>query len=266
MIKALKDMGKLKGDPEIYRQVGLKGIQFKKNIEDMSPKLARKLLPPDLIGRKILSDDIEQSGVIEEEQKEEQKEEPEQMEGQGDMKAYCVKCKSKREIVDGKISNGKRRMLKGKCGTCGTRMVRFLKKGEKVGGSRQSMTGVLEHTTAGDGVISDVGKKIVKKAIKKGKDIKDIAKESKIVKKAIKKGKDIAKKSKTVRKAISKGKQIVKKVEKKIKGGESCGCEIEQSAGARLSLVGISRGPSEDTTQGSGKDGRMNRAGFKKVF
>ena len=70
MIKELKDMGKLEGDPEFYRQMGLKGIQFKKNIEDMTPKLARKLLPPKLIGRKILSKDIEKSGVLEKEEKE----------------------------------------------------------------------------------------------------------------------------------------------------------------------------------------------------
>ena len=50
------------------------------------------------------------------------------------MLGYCVKCKSKKEIKNGKITNGKRRMLKGVCPTCGTKMIRFLKKGEKVKG------------------------------------------------------------------------------------------------------------------------------------
>jgi ssDNA-binding Zn-finger/Zn-ribbon topoisomerase 1 len=42
--------------------------------------------------------------------------------------AYCVKCKEKREMVDAKeekTSNG-RRLLKGICPTCGTKMNKFL--------------------------------------------------------------------------------------------------------------------------------------------
>lgn len=41
---------------------------------------------------------------------------------------YCVKCKAKREIQDGKeviMKNG-RRAMKGKCGDCGTSMFRIL--------------------------------------------------------------------------------------------------------------------------------------------
>ncbi|HLD05602.1 MAG TPA: DUF5679 domain-containing protein [Candidatus Nanoarchaeia archaeon] len=44
------------------------------------------------------------------------------------MEGYCVKCKSKREIKDGKeTKNAKgRRMMKGKCPTCGTIVCRIL--------------------------------------------------------------------------------------------------------------------------------------------
>ena len=43
--------------------------------------------------------------------------------------AYCVKCKGKQDIVEGKeeiMKNGKR-VLKGKCKTCGTKVNRILK-------------------------------------------------------------------------------------------------------------------------------------------
>jgi len=43
---------------------------------------------------------------------------------------YCVKCKAKREMLNGKevkTKNG-RRMLKGKCPECGTTMCRILGK------------------------------------------------------------------------------------------------------------------------------------------
>ncbi len=53
LIKAMKDMGKLEGIDELYRQAGLKGIQFKRGLEDVSPTLTKQLLPPDLIGEKI---------------------------------------------------------------------------------------------------------------------------------------------------------------------------------------------------------------------
>ena len=44
------------------------------------------------------------------------------------MEGYCVKCKEKREIQNGKeTTNAKgRRLLKGKCGTCGTTVCRIL--------------------------------------------------------------------------------------------------------------------------------------------
>jgi endogenous inhibitor of DNA gyrase (YacG/DUF329 family) len=44
------------------------------------------------------------------------------------MEAYCVKCKKKVEVKDGKeVRNKKgRRMLKGKCPVCGTTVCRIL--------------------------------------------------------------------------------------------------------------------------------------------
>ena len=46
------------------------------------------------------------------------------------MLGYCVKCKKKTEIVDGKISKTKngRNMMKGVCKICGTKENVFLKK------------------------------------------------------------------------------------------------------------------------------------------
>ncbi len=43
---------------------------------------------------------------------------------------YCVKCKEKKHITDGKeeVSANGRRMAKGKCPTCGTTVTRFLPK------------------------------------------------------------------------------------------------------------------------------------------
>lgn len=43
--------------------------------------------------------------------------------------AYCVKCKEKRAVKDGRVEvNDKgRRMAKGTCGTCGTKVTVFLK-------------------------------------------------------------------------------------------------------------------------------------------
>ena len=46
------------------------------------------------------------------------------------MQAYCMKCKSKREIKDGKqvkMKNG-RSAMKGKCATCGTSVFLILGK------------------------------------------------------------------------------------------------------------------------------------------
>ena len=46
------------------------------------------------------------------------------------MEAYCVKCKAKKEMVDGKevtMKNG-RNAMKGKCPECGTSMFRIMKK------------------------------------------------------------------------------------------------------------------------------------------
>ena len=45
------------------------------------------------------------------------------------MEGYCVKCKSKKEMVDSKqvtMKNG-RKAVKGKCQTCGTGMYKILK-------------------------------------------------------------------------------------------------------------------------------------------
>jgi len=52
MIRALKEMGKLEGIEERYRQAGLRGIQFKRKVENVSPSLAKQLLPADLVGKK----------------------------------------------------------------------------------------------------------------------------------------------------------------------------------------------------------------------
>ena len=44
------------------------------------------------------------------------------------IEAYCVKCKSKKEMLDGKevIMKNKRRAMKGKCADCGTSMFRIM--------------------------------------------------------------------------------------------------------------------------------------------
>lgn len=42
--------------------------------------------------------------------------------------AYCVKCKTKREVTNAHeetMENG-RRALRGECGVCGTKLTRFL--------------------------------------------------------------------------------------------------------------------------------------------
>lgn len=46
------------------------------------------------------------------------------------MEAYCVKCKSKKDMADGKevvLKNG-RKAMKGKCKDCGTSLFRILGK------------------------------------------------------------------------------------------------------------------------------------------
>ncbi len=46
------------------------------------------------------------------------------------MEGYCVKCKAKREIKDGKevMMKNKRKAMKGICPSCGTGMFRILGK------------------------------------------------------------------------------------------------------------------------------------------
>jgi hypothetical protein len=47
------------------------------------------------------------------------------------MEAYCVKCKTKRQIVNPQevvLKNG-RPAIKGKCPVCSTSIMRFIKKG-----------------------------------------------------------------------------------------------------------------------------------------
>ncbi len=46
------------------------------------------------------------------------------------MEAYCVKCKTKRDMVDAKevVTANNRRMLKGKCPDCSCGMCRILGK------------------------------------------------------------------------------------------------------------------------------------------
>ncbi|HEY62012.1 MAG: hypothetical protein J7L73_08985 [Anaerolineales bacterium] len=49
-----------------------------------------------------------------------------------DFEGYCVKCRKKQMIKDGKVEIAKngRRMVKGKCPVCGTNVTRFLPKEE----------------------------------------------------------------------------------------------------------------------------------------
>ena len=49
------------------------------------------------------------------------------------LQAYCVKCREKRDIKDGKEvtmpgKGGQRRAMTGTCGVCGTKMFRILGK------------------------------------------------------------------------------------------------------------------------------------------
>jgi len=45
-----------------------------------------------------------------------------------DYEGYCVKCRAKREIKDGTVETTEkgRRMAKGVCPVCGTKVTRFL--------------------------------------------------------------------------------------------------------------------------------------------
>jgi hypothetical protein len=45
-----------------------------------------------------------------------------------DFEAYCVKCRAKRSIKNGtvEVSKSGRRMAKGVCPVCGTKVTRFL--------------------------------------------------------------------------------------------------------------------------------------------
>ena len=47
-----------------------------------------------------------------------------------EMEGYCVKCKSKKEMIDAKeiIMKNNRKAMKGKCPDCGTGMFRILGK------------------------------------------------------------------------------------------------------------------------------------------
>jgi len=50
-----------------------------------------------------------------------------------DFQGYCVKCREKKEVKGGEVvttANG-RRMVKGTCPTCGTKVTRFLPKEDK---------------------------------------------------------------------------------------------------------------------------------------
>ena len=50
------------------------------------------------------------------------------------MDSFCVRCKSKQTMEDAKNSKTKngRDCVSGKCAKCGTKMIRFVKKGEGV--------------------------------------------------------------------------------------------------------------------------------------
>jgi hypothetical protein len=45
-----------------------------------------------------------------------------------DFEGYCVKCRQKRSIKDGKVEKTKsgRSMVKGDCPVCGTKVTRFI--------------------------------------------------------------------------------------------------------------------------------------------
>ncbi len=44
-----------------------------------------------------------------------------------DFEGYCVKCRQKRSIKNGTVEvKGARRMVKGTCPVCGTKVTRFL--------------------------------------------------------------------------------------------------------------------------------------------
>ena len=49
---------------------------------------------------------------------------------------YCVKCKKKKEMTGAKKTKTKngRNAMKGKCTTCGTKMIHYVKKVEQLGG------------------------------------------------------------------------------------------------------------------------------------
>jgi hypothetical protein len=50
-----------------------------------------------------------------------------------DFEGYCVKCRTKRQIKNGKVEVSAKgtRMVKGACPVCGTTVTRFLPKEEK---------------------------------------------------------------------------------------------------------------------------------------
>ena len=63
------------------------------------------------------------------------------------MKAYCVKCKEKRDMKDSKKDQAKngRWMMKGICPHCGTKMFRFIsdEEGKKKGGDGAPLESVI---------------------------------------------------------------------------------------------------------------------------
>ncbi len=50
-----------------------------------------------------------------------------------EFEGYCVKCREKRQITDGQVEENEkgRRMAKGTCPVCGTKVTRFLPSKEK---------------------------------------------------------------------------------------------------------------------------------------
>ena len=50
-----------------------------------------------------------------------------------EFEGYCVKCRDKRKIADGRVETSEkgRRMAKGECPVCGTNVTRFLPNEDK---------------------------------------------------------------------------------------------------------------------------------------
>ena len=66
MINSLEKMGQLEGIDESYRQAGLRGIQFKRHIENVTPSLANMFLPESLVGGDLdLTNIIKEKEIVE---------------------------------------------------------------------------------------------------------------------------------------------------------------------------------------------------------